>query len=124
MDVAEKRKSFVGGESVDIEEGELNVLLSSPNPSDPNAAPAKPGQPRRRARRPSMDGGARGGSWLHGGGGRGLTWASRRGCEIGGPDDPGYSGTAIYQINFSVSRLLAFSLDDSSASYLGTVNSA
>lgn len=45
VDVAEKRKSFVGGESVDIEEGELNVLLSSPNPSDPNAAPAKPGQP-------------------------------------------------------------------------------
>jgi hypothetical protein len=26
---------------------------------------------------------------------------------------PGILGTAIYQINFSVSRLLAFSLDDS-----------
>jgi putative peptidoglycan lipid II flippase len=35
---------------------------------------------------------------------------------------PGIFGTAIYQINFSVSRLLAFSLDDSSASYLYTVN--
>jgi putative peptidoglycan lipid II flippase len=35
---------------------------------------------------------------------------------------PGILGTAIYQINFSVSRLLAFSLDDSSASYLYTVN--
>jgi putative peptidoglycan lipid II flippase len=35
---------------------------------------------------------------------------------------PGIFGTAIYQINFSVSRLLAFSLDDSSATYLYTVN--
>jgi putative peptidoglycan lipid II flippase len=35
---------------------------------------------------------------------------------------PGIFGTAIYQINFSVSRLLAFSLDDASATYLYTVN--
>jgi putative peptidoglycan lipid II flippase len=35
---------------------------------------------------------------------------------------PGIFGTAIYQINFSVSRLLAFSLDDSAATYLFTVN--
>jgi putative peptidoglycan lipid II flippase len=35
---------------------------------------------------------------------------------------PGIFATAIYQINFSVSRLLAFSLDDSSATYLYTVN--
>jgi putative peptidoglycan lipid II flippase len=35
---------------------------------------------------------------------------------------PGIFGTAIYQINFSVSRFLAFSLDDSSATYLYTVN--
>ncbi len=35
---------------------------------------------------------------------------------------PGIFGTAIYQINFSVSRLLAFSLDDSSATYLYNVN--
>jgi putative peptidoglycan lipid II flippase len=35
---------------------------------------------------------------------------------------PGIFGTAIYQINFSVSRLLAFSIDDASASYLYTVN--
>ncbi len=35
---------------------------------------------------------------------------------------PGIFGTAIYQINFSVSRLLAFSLDDSSVTYLYTVN--
>jgi len=35
---------------------------------------------------------------------------------------PGIFGTAIYQINFSVSRLLAFSLDDSSATFLYTVN--
>jgi putative peptidoglycan lipid II flippase len=35
---------------------------------------------------------------------------------------PGIFGTAIYQINFSVSRLLAFSLDDSAASYLFAVN--
>lgn len=35
---------------------------------------------------------------------------------------PGILGTAIYQINFSVSRLLAFSLDDASATYLYTVN--
>jgi putative peptidoglycan lipid II flippase len=35
---------------------------------------------------------------------------------------PGIFGTAIYQINFSVSRFLAFSLDDASATYLYTVN--
>jgi putative peptidoglycan lipid II flippase len=35
---------------------------------------------------------------------------------------PGIFGTAIYQINFSVSRLLAFSLDDASASYLYAIN--
>jgi putative peptidoglycan lipid II flippase len=35
---------------------------------------------------------------------------------------PGIFGTAIYQINFSVSRLLAFSLDDASAAYLYTIN--
>ncbi|HZZ21041.1 MAG TPA: murein biosynthesis integral membrane protein MurJ [Opitutaceae bacterium] len=35
---------------------------------------------------------------------------------------PGIFGTAIYQINFSVSRLLAFSLDDSSATFLYAVN--
>jgi putative peptidoglycan lipid II flippase len=42
--------------------------------------------------------------------------------EIANPDDAGIFGTAIYQINFSVSRLLAFSLDDSSATYLYAVN--
>ena len=35
---------------------------------------------------------------------------------------PGIFGTAIYQINFSVSRFIAFSLDDSSATYLFNVN--
>ncbi|HEY1792341.1 MAG TPA: murein biosynthesis integral membrane protein MurJ [Opitutaceae bacterium] len=35
---------------------------------------------------------------------------------------PGIFGTAIYQINFSVSRLLAFSLDDMSATYLYAIN--
>jgi putative peptidoglycan lipid II flippase len=35
---------------------------------------------------------------------------------------PGIFGTAIYQINFMVSRFIAFSLDDSSATYLYTVN--
>ena len=35
---------------------------------------------------------------------------------------PGIFGTAIYQINFSVSRFLAFSLDDASATYLYAVN--
>jgi putative peptidoglycan lipid II flippase len=35
---------------------------------------------------------------------------------------PGIFGTAIYQINFSVSRLLAFSVDDPSAVYLYNVN--
>jgi putative peptidoglycan lipid II flippase len=35
---------------------------------------------------------------------------------------PGLFGTAIYQINISVSRLLAFSIDDASATYLFTVN--
>jgi putative peptidoglycan lipid II flippase len=42
--------------------------------------------------------------------------------EIGVLMTPGILGTAIYQINFSVSRLLAFSLDDSAASYLFAVN--
>ncbi|HXQ81534.1 MAG TPA: murein biosynthesis integral membrane protein MurJ [Opitutaceae bacterium] len=35
---------------------------------------------------------------------------------------PGILGTAIYQINFSVSRLLAFSIDDASATYLYAIN--
>ncbi len=35
---------------------------------------------------------------------------------------PGIFGTAIYQINFTVSRLLAFWIDDSSNTYLYTVN--
>jgi putative peptidoglycan lipid II flippase len=35
---------------------------------------------------------------------------------------PGILGTAIYQINFSVSRLLAFSIDNASATYLYAVN--
>ena len=35
---------------------------------------------------------------------------------------PGILGTAIYQINFAVSRLLAFSLDDASATYLFAIN--
>src|SRR5208282_4051895 len=35
---------------------------------------------------------------------------------------PGIFGTAIYQINFSVSRLLAFSVDDPSAAYLYNMN--
>ena len=35
---------------------------------------------------------------------------------------PGIVGLSIYQINFAVSRLLAFSLDDASATYLYAVN--
>ncbi len=35
---------------------------------------------------------------------------------------PGIFGTAIYQLNLSVTRLLAYSLDDSSATYLVPVN--
>jgi putative peptidoglycan lipid II flippase len=35
---------------------------------------------------------------------------------------PGIVGLSIYQINFAVSRLLAFSLDDASATYLFSVN--
>jgi putative peptidoglycan lipid II flippase len=35
---------------------------------------------------------------------------------------PGIFGTAIYQINFSVSRLLAFSIDDPSQTYLYNMN--
>jgi putative peptidoglycan lipid II flippase len=35
---------------------------------------------------------------------------------------PGIVGLSIYQINFAVSRLLAFSLDDASATYLYSVN--
>lgn len=35
---------------------------------------------------------------------------------------PGILGTAIYQINFAVSRLLAFSIDDASATYLYAIN--
>ena len=42
--------------------------------------------------------------------------------EIANLMTPGIFGTAIYQINFSVSRLLAFSLDDSSATFLYAVN--
>jgi putative peptidoglycan lipid II flippase len=42
--------------------------------------------------------------------------------EIAGLMTPGILGTAIYQINFSVSRLLAFSLDDRSATYLYAIN--
>ena len=41
-DVEEKRKSFVAGESIAVEEGELNILLSAgEKPATP--APAKPG---------------------------------------------------------------------------------
>jgi hypothetical protein len=40
-DVADKRKAFTQGESVDIDESELNVLLGSLKPSAP--APAKAG---------------------------------------------------------------------------------
>jgi putative peptidoglycan lipid II flippase len=42
--------------------------------------------------------------------------------EIAGLMTPGILGTAIYQINFAVSRLLAFSLDDRSATYLYAIN--
>jgi hypothetical protein len=44
-EATEKRKSFAAGESVDLEEGEINVLLASGSPSAPAAAPAKAGQP-------------------------------------------------------------------------------
>jgi putative peptidoglycan lipid II flippase len=47
---------------------------------------------------------------------------SPRVTEIARLMTPGILGTAIYQINFSVSRLLAFSLDDASATYLYTIN--
>ncbi len=40
----EKRKSFVDGESIDVQEGELNAALGSlPKPSTPAPAPSKPG---------------------------------------------------------------------------------
>ena len=42
--------------------------------------------------------------------------------EIASLMTPGVLGLAIYQINFAVSRLLAFSLDDASAAYLYNVN--
>jgi hypothetical protein len=41
-EVEEKRKSFVAGESVSVEEGELNILLSAGEKAAP-PAPAKPG---------------------------------------------------------------------------------
>jgi hypothetical protein len=44
-EVEEKRKSFVAGESISVEEGELNILLSAGEKpaAAPAAAPAKPG---------------------------------------------------------------------------------
>jgi putative peptidoglycan lipid II flippase len=42
--------------------------------------------------------------------------------EIAALMTPGIVGLSIYQINFAVSRLLAFSLDDASATYLYSVN--
>jgi putative peptidoglycan lipid II flippase len=42
--------------------------------------------------------------------------------EIASLMTPGIVGLSIYQINFAVSRLLAFSLDDASATYLYSVN--
>jgi putative peptidoglycan lipid II flippase len=42
--------------------------------------------------------------------------------EIASLMTPGVVGLAIYQINFAVSRLIAFSLDDASATYLYSVN--
>jgi len=42
--------------------------------------------------------------------------------EIASLMTPGIIGLSIYQINFAVSRLLAFSLDDASAAYLYNVN--
>jgi putative peptidoglycan lipid II flippase len=42
--------------------------------------------------------------------------------EIASLMTPGILGLAIYQINFAVSRLIAFSLDDASATYLYSVN--
>ncbi len=42
--------------------------------------------------------------------------------EIASLMTPGIVGLSIYQINFAVSRLLAFSLDDASAAYLYNVN--
>jgi putative peptidoglycan lipid II flippase len=49
----------------------------------------------------------------------GLTHRVR---EIASLMTPGIVGLSIYQINFAVSRLLAFSLDDASATYLYSVN--
>lgn len=44
-DVAEKRKAFVGGESVTVEEGELNSLIGSiSQPETPKAKAPKPGE--------------------------------------------------------------------------------
>lgn len=42
-DVEEKRKSFVAGESITVEEGELNILLSAGEKPPAAAAAAKPG---------------------------------------------------------------------------------
>lgn len=42
--------------------------------------------------------------------------------EIAALMTPGIFGLAIYQINFAISRLLAFSLDNASATYLYSVN--
>jgi putative peptidoglycan lipid II flippase len=42
--------------------------------------------------------------------------------EIASLMTPGIIGLSIYQVNFAVSRFLAFTLDDSSATYLYTVN--
>ena len=42
--------------------------------------------------------------------------------EIASLMTPGILGLAIYQVNFAVSRLLAFSLDDTAATYLYNVN--
>jgi putative peptidoglycan lipid II flippase len=42
--------------------------------------------------------------------------------EIASLMTPGIIGLSIYQINFAVSRFLAFTLDDSAATYLYTVN--
>jgi putative peptidoglycan lipid II flippase len=47
---------------------------------------------------------------------------SKRVREIGTLMAPGLFGTAIYQINVYISRLFAFSIDDSSASLLFTTN--
>jgi hypothetical protein len=43
--IAEKRKSFVGGESISVEEGELNALIGSVSqPEAPKPKAAKPGE--------------------------------------------------------------------------------